>query len=66
MTTTDLTIVVPVFNEEAVIPALLERLRRIADALSPLEIEIFFVDDHSSDRSPDLLREAVREDSRFR
>jgi dolichol-phosphate mannosyltransferase len=62
----ELSIVIPVFNEEAVLPALAERLRAIADNLSPLEIEILLIDDHSSDRSPEILRELSRQDSRFR
>jgi len=57
---------VPVFNEEAVIPALAERLRALAKQLAPLAVEIILVDDHSSDRSPELLRELSRADFRFR
>ena len=62
----ELSIVIPVFNEEAVIPALLERLRGIANQLSPLAVEILLVDDHSSDRSPELIRAISLQDSRFR
>ena len=61
-----LSIVVPVFNEEAVIPALVERLRSFTERLTPLVTEIILVDDHSSDRSPELLRELSQQDSRFR
>jgi len=66
MSRPELSIVIPVFNEEAVIPALLERLRGIADQLAPLAIEILLVDDHSSDRSPELLRAVSLRDPRFR
>jgi polyisoprenyl-phosphate glycosyltransferase len=62
----ELSIVIPVFNEEAVIPALVERLRTFADRLLPLATEIILIDDHSADRSPELLREACRQDARFR
>jgi polyisoprenyl-phosphate glycosyltransferase len=62
----ELTIVIPVFNEEAVIPALVERLRGIADRLSPLAVEIIMMDDHSSDRSAEMLRDVTRQDPRFR
>jgi len=61
-----LSIVVPVFNEEAVLPALIERLRTLLERLDPLAAEIILVDDHSSDGSPDLLREIGRKDKRFR
>ena len=62
----ELSIVIPVFNEEAVLPALVERLRAFANRLSPLDTEIILVDDHSVDRSSELLRETCRQDSRFR
>ena len=62
----ELSIVIPVFNEEAVIPALVERLRGLTDRLAPLVTEIIIVDDHSSDRSPELLRELNQQDPRFR
>jgi polyisoprenyl-phosphate glycosyltransferase len=66
MSSPELSIVIPVFNEEAVIPALVERLRAFAGRLSPLVSEIILVDDHSSDRSPELLRELSQQDPRFR
>jgi len=62
----ELSIVIPVFNEEAAIPALLDRLHGILDRLSPLQVEVLLMDDHSSDRSAQLLRKANRLDSRFR
>jgi glycosyltransferase involved in cell wall biosynthesis len=62
----ELSIVIPVFNEEAVLPALVERLRSFADRLTPLVTEIILVDDHSGDRSPELLKRACRQDPRFR
>jgi dolichol-phosphate mannosyltransferase len=61
-----LSIVIPVFNEEVVIPTLIERLRGMADQLFPLEIEVLLIDDHSSDRSGAVLKATSREDSRFR
>jgi polyisoprenyl-phosphate glycosyltransferase len=62
----ELSIVIPVFNEEAAIPALVERLRGFTQRLAPLVTEIIIVDDHSSDRSPELLRQLSQGDSRFR
>ncbi len=54
--TVKLSVVVPVFNEEAVLPLLFERLY---DALYELHLtfEVIFVDDGSQDRSAALLRE---------
>ncbi|MBL0141244.1 MAG: glycosyltransferase [Betaproteobacteria bacterium] len=51
-----LSVVIPVYNEEAVLPALFERLYRALDAL-PCTYEIVFVNDGSRDKSPALLRE---------
>lgn len=62
----ELSIVIPVFNEEAVIPVLMDRLCAFTDRLAPLVTEIILVDDHSRDRSPELLKEVCRQDPRFR
>jgi len=50
-----LSVVIPVYNEEAVLPALFERLYPVLDALNR-PYEIVFVDDGSLDRSVALLR----------
>ncbi|HEY6239690.1 MAG TPA: glycosyltransferase [Burkholderiales bacterium] len=49
-------VVVPVYNEEAVLPALFARLYPALDALGT-SYEIIFVNDGSADRSAALLRE---------
>jgi undecaprenyl-phosphate 4-deoxy-4-formamido-L-arabinose transferase len=51
-----LSIVVPVYNEEAVLPTLFKRLYASLDALQ-ISFEIVFVNDGSKDRSVALLRE---------
>ena len=51
-----LSVVIPVYNEEQVLPALFERLYRALDALA-LPYEVIFIDDGSKDRSAALLRE---------
>lgn len=57
----DLSIVVPIYNEEESIPSLLQEVR---DALEPtgLTYELICIDDGSSDRSFELLREAAKLD----
>lgn len=62
----DLSVVIPVFNEEAVLPVLVERLRSVVVRLSPLVTEVIFVDDHSADRSVELLKEICWEERQFR
>jgi len=54
--TPELSVVVPVFNEEEGLPALFSRLYPALDALG-VPYEVIFVDDGSSDRSMALLRE---------
>jgi len=51
-----LSVVIPVFNEEAGLPALFERLYPALDALG-IAYEVIFVNDGSRDRSAALLRE---------
>ena len=51
-----LSVVIPVYNEEAVLPALFARLYPALDALG-VPYEIVFVNDGSIDRSAGLLRE---------
>jgi undecaprenyl-phosphate 4-deoxy-4-formamido-L-arabinose transferase len=50
-----LSVVIPVYNEEQVLPALFERLYAALDALKTA-YEVIFVDDGSKDRSAALLR----------
>ena len=52
----ELSVVIPVYNEEAVLPALFARLYPALDALGR-SYEIIFVNDGSRDRSAALLRE---------
>ncbi len=66
MHTPELSIVIPVYNEEAVLPALFERLRLFMEQLGPIRTEVILVDDHSSDRSPELAKNVCRSDPRFR
>ena len=51
-----LSVVIPVYNEEAVLPALFARLYPALDALGA-SYEVIFINDGSADRSAALLRE---------
>ena len=55
-----LSVVIPVYDEEAVLPALFARLYPALDALA-LTYEVLFVDDGSRDRSAALLREQFQQ-----
>lgn len=60
----DLSVVIPVFNEEESLPAL---VREVHDALGAtgLDYEILCVDDGSTDRSFEVLRDIARDDPRL-
>ena len=60
MTRPQLSVVIPVFNEEAGLPALFARLYPALDALG-VAYEVIFVNDGSRDRSAALLRERFNE-----
>ena len=62
----ELSIVIPVYNEEAVLPSLRERLCTFVERLNPLVTEIILIDDHSSDGSPQILREMCERNPIFR
>jgi len=58
-------LVIPIFNEEAVLPLLLRRLDALMDGLDG-PAEAILVDDGSSDASPIVLEAKARADARYR
>ena len=60
-----LSIVIPLFNEEAMIPILAERLEALAASLRPVEVEFVLVDDGSRDRTLELSEDLADRDERF-
>ena len=60
MTAPEISVVIPVYNEEEVLPALFARLYPALDALGRT-YEVLFVNDGSRDRSTALLREQFQE-----
>ena len=58
-------LVVPIYNEEAVLPLLLRRLDALLDALDG-PAEAIFVDDGSRDTSPIICEAKARMDTRYR
>lgn len=63
METKRLSIVVPVFNEEEILP---QFYQRTSAAMVSIPHEILFLDDGSSDRSWQIISELSRKDSRVR
>jgi glycosyltransferase involved in cell wall biosynthesis len=60
-----LTLVLPIYNEEEVIPILHDRLQGFLGTLG-VDAEVLFVNDGSKDRSMPLLRELAAKDARYR
>lgn len=58
-------LVIPIYNEELVLPLLVERMTALLDRLDG-DAEAIFVDDGSRDRSVDLLRGYLAAEPRFR
>ena len=60
-------LVIPVFNEEDNIMPFYADARRVIDTLSDeYEFEFIFTDNHSTDKTPDLLRDLAKSDGRVR
>jgi glycosyltransferase involved in cell wall biosynthesis len=59
-----LSIVIPIYNEEKVLPLLVARLRQLVDQV-PCPVEIIMVNDGSSDQSIAILLEVAIQDCRF-
>ena len=62
--TVDLSIVIPLYNEEEVFPLLKKRLVEILDSFDVL-CEVVLVNDGSSDDTPRLMSDLCKEDGRF-
>jgi dolichol-phosphate mannosyltransferase len=58
-------LVLPIFNEEAVLPILLRRLDALLQAIDE-PCEVIFVDDGSRDTTPIVLEAKARADERYR
>jgi glycosyltransferase involved in cell wall biosynthesis len=64
----ELSIIIPIFNEAAVIEELHRRLREVMNQLGKLvrSWEVIFIDDGSKDASLSMLREIARTEPRFK
>lgn len=60
----ELGIIIPCFNEEAVLPVLIGRIRTLISGFSS-PARVLFVDDGSVDRTHELIAAACREDDRL-
>lgn len=58
-------VAIPVLDEEEILPKLLQRLRLVLADVAGGPHEMVFVDDGSTDRTPELLREEANRDQRI-
>ena len=61
----DFSIVIPLFNEEDVIPLLLQEINRVSASL-PKNYEVILVDDGSTDNTFELIKKAAEWDSKIK
>lgn len=64
--TPDLSVIVPMFNEECGLAAFWKRLSNVLATMNDIDAEIIFVDDGSRDNSVGITRELQRDDERIR
>ncbi len=61
-----ISIIVPCYNEQEAIPVYYEAVVPIMEQMKPVEFELIFVDDGSSDASLPVMRRLAEEDARIR
>jgi dolichol-phosphate mannosyltransferase len=61
-----ISVVIPVFNEENNIARAHAEVCKVFDAIGRCSLEIIFTDNHSVDRTPDILAELARSDPRVK
>ena len=57
-----ITILVPAYNEQAVIALLVERLNSVSTKLKKYNFEFLFVDDGSSDKTAEMIKKIAEKD----
>lgn len=62
---TDLSVVIPLFNEQEVIPFLIEELDKVGQTLGK-NYEVIFVDDGSTDNTFELVKKAAGQNPKFK
>lgn len=63
---TDISIIVPCYNEQEALPLFYAEITRVAEQMAPLTFEFVFIDDGSSDGTLSALRSLAAQDKRLR
>ncbi|WP_225743684.1 glycosyltransferase family 2 protein [Marinilactibacillus sp. Marseille-P9653] len=61
-----LSVIIPAYNEEEVLPQLIERLNEVSEKLDRYAFEFLFVNDGSTDKTLTLLKELNKQDPRMK
>lgn len=61
-----LSIIVPCYNEEAVLPAFYDEMTAVADGCSNYEFELLFVNDGSRDETQNIVESFAKKDTRVK
>lgn len=59
----DLSVIIPCYNEEAVLDEMYRRITGVCQSLHPLSYEIILVNDGSKDKTLDIIRNLIQQDS---
>ena len=60
-----ITILIPAYNEQEVLPILKERLNKLMEEITNYRFEVLFVNDGSKDNTLNILKEFRSEDKRY-
>ena len=55
-----LSVIVPCYNEEAVLPAFYEAITKVAASCSAYDFELLFVNDGSRDNTQNIIEEVIK------
>ena len=61
-----ISVIVPCYNEEESLPLFYKEINKVIDKMSNVSFELIFVDDGSSDRTLDIIKQFLKKDTNIR